>query len=278
MIFASVLDTATDALGGSLPRIGGALVLLVVGLVIARFVGRLARRALASVGGDELAERYRVHEVLARVGIQPPLSRLVGRVVWIVLAIVVVFAAVSLLGLGALSASLNAIILFLPKLVIALALVVAGAIVAQVVGDWIDRLAVQMGFGGPVGRIVQAVVFAIFILTALAQVGISTEFLTLLVAIVFVAAAFTVALAFGLGSRDVARQVSAGRYVGASFRIGQTISVDEIRGEIVALENAATVLRADDGETVRIPNHLLLESVVTLHDEGEGEPAGARRA
>lgn len=276
MILGGILDTAGETLGGALPRIGGALVLLVLGLVVARIVGRLSRRAFAVVGGDDLAERYRVHEVLARVGIQPPLSRVVGRVVWIVLAIVVVFAAVSLLGLGALSASLNAVVLFLPRLLIALALVVAGIIVAQFIGDWVDRLAVQMGLAGPVGRIVQAVIFAIFVLTALAQVGISTEFLTLLVAILFVAAAFTVALAFGLGSRDVARQVSAGRYVGASFRIGQTISVDDVRGEIVALENAATVLRGDDGQTVRIPNHLLLESVVRLHGEGEGGPADTR--
>jgi mechanosensitive ion channel-like protein len=278
MILGGILDTAGETLGGALPRIGGALVLLVLGLVVARIVGRLSRRALAAVGGDDLGERYRVHEVLARVGIQPPLSRVVGRVVWIVLAIVVVFAAVSLLGLGALSASLNEVVLFLPRLLIALALVVAGVIVAQFVGDWVDRLAVQMGLGGPVGRIIQGVVFAIFVLTALAQVGISTEFLTLLVGILFVAAAFTVALAFGLGSRDVARQVSAGRYVGASFRIGQTISVDDVRGEIVALEGAATVLRAEDGQTLRIPNHLLLESVVRLHDEGEGGPAGASRA
>jgi small-conductance mechanosensitive channel len=278
MILGGILDTAGETLGGALPRIGGALVLLVLGLVVARIIGRLSRRALAAVGGDDLGERYRVHEVLARVGIQPPLSRVVGRVVWIVLAIVVVFAAVSLLGLGALNASLNAVVLFLPRLLIALALVVAGVIVAQFVGDWVDRLAVQMGLAGPAGRIVQAVVFAIFLLTALAQVGISTAFLTLLVGILFVAAALTVALAFGLGSRDVARQVSAGRYVGASFRIGQTISVDDVRGEIVALENAATVLRAEDGQTLRIPNHLLLESVVRLHDEGDGGPAGASPA
>ena len=92
--------------------------------------------------------------------------------------------------------------------------------------------------------------FAIFVLTALAQVGISTQFLTLLVGIVFDAAALTVALAFGLGSCDVARQVSAGRYVSGAFRVGQTITVDGVRGEIVALESAATVVRADDGRTL----------------------------
>lgn len=268
---AEILDRAAATLGEALPRIGGAVLLLVLGLVVARLAGRLARRALEALGADTLADRFGVHEVLARVGIERPLSRLAGRIVRVVLTLVVIFAAVSLLGLGALSASLNAVVLFLPRLLVALVLVVVGAVVSQLVGDWVDRLARQMGLEGPIGRIAQVAVFIVFLLTAVAQVGVSTEFLTLLVAIVFVAAALTVSLAFGLGSRDVARQVSAGRYVGGSYRIGQTIAVDGVRGEIVALESAATVLRSDEGATLRVPNHLLLESVVSV-DEPPAEP------
>ncbi len=278
MIVAGILDDASRVLGEALPRIAGAVVLLLVGLVVARVAGRVVRRLLARLGVDDLAERFGVHETLARVGIQRPLSRLMGRIVRIAIGVAVVFAAVSLLGLAALSASLNEVFLFLPKLFVALALVVAGAIVSQIVGDRVDRIATQMALEGPIGRVVQVAIFAVFVVTALGQLGISTELMTALVGIVFVAVALTVALAFGLGSRDVAREVSAGRYVGGAFRVGQTISVDGIRGEIVALENAATVLRTADGTTVRVPNHLFLESVVTLHDEGEGGPVGASPA
>lgn len=275
MIVGGILDDAGRTLGEALPRIAGALVLLVVGLLVARILGRVARRMLARLGVDDLAERFGVHETLARVGIERPLSRLMGRIVRIAIVVVVVFAAISLLGLSALSASLNEVLLFLPKLFVALVLVVAGAIVSQIVGDRVDRLATQMAYEAPLGRVVQVAIFAVFLVTALAQLGISTELLTALVGIVFVGVALTVALAFGLGSREVAREVSAGRYVGGAFRVGQTISVSGIRGEIMALENAATVLRASDGTTVRVPNHLFLESVVTLHDDGEGEPVGA---
>ncbi len=270
---ARILESAGETLGEALPRIGGALLLLVVGLLVARLLGRFARRALDALGVDDLAERFGVHEVLERVGIERPFSRLMGRVVRIALSFVVVFAAVSLLGLAALSASLNEILMFLPKLLVALALVVAGAIVSQLVGDRVDRLATQMALGGPVGRIVQVAIFAVFLVTALAQLGISTGLLTALVGIVFVGVALTIALAFGLGSRDVARQVSAGRYVGSAFEVGQTISVDGIRGEIVALENAATVLRTEEGRTLRVPNHLLLESIVALEEEPTERPA-----
>ena len=266
VILTSILNPAERTLGESLPRLAGAVVLLVVGVLVARLAGLLARRALLALGADRLAERFGIHDVLARLGLERSLSRVIGILVRLALTVVVVFAAASALGLGALSASLNQVLLFLPKLVVAVVLVLAGVIIGQFAGNRVDRLADQMALGGPLGRLTQAAIVAIFVLTALAQLGISTEILTAILGIVIVALALAVALAFGLGSRDVAREVSAGRYVGGAFRVGQTISVDGIRGEIASLETAATVLRTDDGRTVRIPNHLLLESIVTLHD------------
>lgn len=272
-----ILENAADALGEALPGIGGALLLLVVGLLVAGIAGRLTRRSLGTLGVDDLAETSGVSDALARLGIDRSLSDLLGNVVRMAVAVVVVFAAVSLLGLAALSLSLNAILLFLPKLFIALVLVVVGAIVAQLVADRVDRIATQMAIAGPVGRVAQITIFAIFLVTALAQVGISTSALVTLVAIILTAGALTLALAFGLGSREMARQVTAGRYVTGVFSVGQTIGVGGIEGEIVALESAATVLRTDEGRSFRVPNHLLLESVVTLHEgRADGGSVGNR--
>jgi small-conductance mechanosensitive channel len=270
---ATIIDRAEETLGESLPRIGGALLLLVLGLVAAWLLGRLTTSALRAVEIDSLAERFGVHDVFERVGLERSLARLLGRVVRVMVAIVVVIAAVTLVGLGALSTSLNEAVLFLPKLLVALALVLIGVIVAEFVRDRIDLVADQMALGVPLGRAVQAVVLALFVLTGLALLGIPTEILTAMIGVVILAAALTLSLAFGLGSRDVARQLSAGRYVGAAFAIGQTISIDDVSGEIVALETAATVLRTADGRIVRVPNHLLLESIVTVQ-RPEGSPSG----
>jgi len=83
----------------------------------------------------------------------------------------------------------------------------------------------------------------------------------------------TFALAFGLGGRDFARAVSAGRYVRSAYEVGQDISLGEVRGRIEAIEGASTVVDSGDGRSVRIPNHLLLESIVTVH-AGESQPSG----
>jgi small-conductance mechanosensitive channel len=77
------------------------------------------------------------------------------------------------------------------------------------------------------------------------------------------------ALAFGLGGRDAARAMTAGRIVRQTYEPGQTVVVAGVRGEIVEVEAAATVLRTSLGLTVRVPNHLMVESVVELHDGRE---------
>ena len=271
VVAASIFDRARASLGESLPGILGAIVLLVVGLLLAMLAGRLTRRALVAMGLDGLAERYGVHDVIARLGFQRSLSHLIGTAVRVALSVVVLVASLSLLGLGALGASLNELVLFLPKAFVAIVLLLAGVVVGDFVRRWVDRVAEQMNVGGPLGAVAQAAVIALFALTALAQLGIPTEILTALLGLVLVAGSLTFALAFGLGGRDVARQLSAGRYVSGSFSIGQTITVAATTGEIVALENAAVLVRTDDGRTLRVPNHLLLESVVTLHDRPGGE-------
>ncbi len=266
LLAAGVLERAKASLGESLPGLAGALVLLVLGLLAAWILGRVASRALGAIGLDNLAERFGIHDVVERIGFERSLSRLIGRAVRLAVSVVVVMAAVSLLGLGALGRSLNEAVLFLPKLFVALALLLAGVILAEFARTRVDRLADQMDLGAPAGRMAQAIVIALFGLTALAQLGIPTEILTAVLGVVIVAAALTVALAFGLGGREVARQISAGRYVGGAFELGQTIGLGDVRGEIVAFESAATVLRTEEGRRVRVPNHLLLESMVVVEE------------
>jgi small-conductance mechanosensitive channel len=82
------------------------------------------------------------------------------------------------------------------------------------------------------------------------------------------------AIAFGLGGREVARALSASRYVRGAHSVGQEISVRDVRGEISAIEPAATVIRTRDGDEVRVPNHLLVESLVRVHGSAGGDGDG----
>ena len=261
----TLLDTAQEELGGFLPRLGGALVLLIVGLVIAALLGRLTRRALQKLGADTLAERWGIHRVLERAGLGQSISKLLGRALRIALSLIVILAALSLTGLQFLSVALNQAVLFLPKVLAAGALLLAGVVLGGFAREWVDRLAYQMDLPLPLGRVAQVVVVGVFAITAAAQVAVSTAILMVLVALLVAAIGATFALAFGLGGREVARELSAGRYLRTAYQTGQVISFGDVHGRIESIDTAATVLRTENG-TVRVPNNLLLGSVVTVHE------------
>jgi small-conductance mechanosensitive channel len=267
MTFATILDEAGNTLGGYLPRLGGALVLLLAGLLVASVIRRVLTKLLRAARLDELGERWGVHDVLENLGLGRSLAGLVARAVRIVIVFLVVFAALSLLGLEFLSDSLNGVILFLPRVFVALTLLVAGIVVGQIVRRQVDRLAQQMDIPGPLGALAETVVLGVFAITALAQLGIPTQVLLLLVAILLGAVGLTLALAFGIGGREMAREVSARRYVEGSFTVGEEVSVGGQRGRIAVIEATGTVLETNGGDRVRIPNSQLVASIVTLHGE-----------
>jgi small-conductance mechanosensitive channel len=261
---ADILGRAGDTLGDFLPQLGGALALLIIGLLVARLIGALVRRALTRARLDELAERWHVDETLERAGLRKSLAGLCGAVVRIVLSVVVVFAALTLLGLEPLSQSLNEAVLFLPKLILALVLVLGGILLSGLVRESVDRLTYQMDFPVPLGQLAQIATLAIFAIMAAVQIGVSAGVLIIVIAIIVAGVTATFAIAFGLGGREVARALNAGRFVRGAYDVGQTIEVGDLHGRIVAIEPDATVLGTDGGRRIRVPNHMLLESVVTI--------------
>jgi small-conductance mechanosensitive channel len=266
----SVLGQAGQDLGAFIPRLGGAIALLLIGLLLTRLIARLLLRAMQAAGLDRLADHGGVTSVLQASGLGGSLAGVIARAIRIFLTIVVVFAALSLLGLQFLSVSLNQAILELPRLFIAAALVLAGAVVAGAARQRTDRLTYQLDFPVPLGQIVQVSILAIFAIIAAAEIGISTELLLILIGVLVAAVAGTFTLAFGLGSRDVARALSAGRYLRHDYRVGQEIGFGDVRGRITRIQSTGTLLDAGEGRSIRVPNHMLIESVVTIYTDDRG--------
>lgn len=264
-LIATVLDQAGTELGSFLPRLGGALVLLVVGLLLAKVLCRITIRALRAAGLDDLAESWNVAGHLRRAGLPESFSEVAGKALRIALSIVVVFAALSLLGLEFLSESLNAGVLAIPKILIAGLLLLAGLVLGGMARLRVDRLTFQLDLPVSLGQVAQILIVAIFAITAAAQIAVSTAILLVLIAVVLAGVMAMLALAFGLGGQGVARELSAGRHARNAFSAGEEITVGEVRGRVIEVETMATVLEITGGDRVRIPNRMLVEGVVTVH-------------
>ena len=109
---------------------------------------------------------------------------------------------------------------------------------------------------------------AVFAFSAAAQIGLPTWILTGLLGLVVAAAAITLALAFGLEGRAPRRRSAPRARCATRWR-----RPDDHRrrraGRITAIESTATVLDPGDGSTVRVPNGMLLDAVVVIHDDAD---------
>ena len=228
-------------------------------------------------GLDRFAERSGTSELLAQAGLGTSLAALVGTAVRLTIVVIATFAALTLLGLAFLSDSLNEGIVYIPRLLAALALVLVGVVLGAFVRAWIDRSSAQLDFPVAIGPVVQVLIIVLFGVCAAAQAGVSVAPLTAIAIVLLGAIAVTLALAFGLGAREVARSLTSGRYARADFEVGQTIRVGDAARRDRAHRRSrdhAQVRR----DTIRIPNSMLVERIVIVEGAERGRRVTPERA
>ncbi|AHL75268.1 transporter [Stutzerimonas stutzeri] len=249
-----------------IPRLFGALLVVAVGFVVAKLLDTLLSKVLAKVGLDRLVAGTGVTKLLGRAGIRVPISVLIGRIVyWFVLLVFLVSAAESL-GLARVSATLDMLALYVPKVFGAGLILLVGILLAQLVNGLVRGAAEGVGleYASGLGRIAQGLVIIIIISVAIGQLEVKTELLNYVIAIALISVGLAVALALGLGSRELVSQILAGIYVRELYEVGQRVRLEglQLEGAIEEIGTAKTLLLTDDGELVSIANRVLLEQRV----------------
>lgn len=159
---------------------------------------------------------------------------------------------------------------YLPNVAVALVLLWLGAVLANLVEQLVRASFERIGLPNP-GALAKGafwLILGLAIILAADQLGVQTQALQrlLLVALVVVGAA--VALAAGLGGRELAGTVIAGRYVEERFDAGDRIVVGEYEGTITEIGLASTAVELDDGDSVEIPHTHLLSRPVRRRADG----------
>ncbi len=206
------LQQGFDAFFAFLPNLLAFLVILVIGYFVAKVLKSIVTKALEKLGMDRALHDSDAGKYVERVtpGASPSLG--VGRVVfWLVLAFFV-FTAVGALKIPALTTFMNDVLAYLPNVIAAIAIFVIAAAVAGLIAAGVAKL---MG-DTPTGKVVAAVVPSLILVIAafmiLEQLQIAPEIVRIAFAATIGALALGLALAFGLGGRDVAARMLEDAY------------------------------------------------------------------
>ena len=215
------LQQGLDAFFGFLPNLLGFLVILVIGWIVARIVKAVLVKALQGVGLDRALHSGSTGQYVERFSPGASPSRLIGSIAYWFILLGAISIAVSALKIAALTTFVSAIYSYLPNVIAALLIfVIAGALAGAVAG----LVAKVMG-DTPTGKLIAAVLPALIMTIAvfmiLNQLRIAPEIVMITYAAIIGAVALGMALAFGLGGRDVAARMLAGAYEKGQEQRGQ---------------------------------------------------------
>ncbi len=250
-----------------IPTLVGMVLVLAVGFVVARIVGRAVHALCDRIGVQTAAERGGLVESMKKVGIERSLSAIIGQIVFWLLMCVVLMASFNILNLPSLSATMETLVSYIPKLLAATAVVVIGLLLAGflrgVVATGADRVGITYADRLALGC--YYVLAVMTFITAFEQLGIKSVLLEQVILLAFGALAVGCGLALGLGGRDVVGGILAGYYVRQRLQSGDRVSVAGLEGTVREVGPVATVIETKGHGMVdrhTVPNTRMLNEAV----------------
>jgi len=255
-----------------LPNLFGALVLLLFGWLVARLVQFIIGGLLRRLRLDVLTERVGISRILSNAGLESSMSNLLARLAYWLILFVFVLAAAESLGLIGVTEMLNRLVGYLPNVLAAALILLLGSLVAQVIGDTLGKMTTEAGVaaGSALGQVVRYTLLVFTIVLALGQLGIQTDLLTIAASALVIATALALSLAFGIGSRDLARNIMAGYHARESFEEGQQLGLRGYTGQLMSIGTVKSVIKTRKG-LISLPNAALTEEEVIILNSGEAE-------
>jgi hypothetical protein len=202
------LEEGIYQIGEYVPRLAAALGILMAGFAIAKMVERGTDVALHRIGFDRWMREGGVTEALERAGTRlDPSSVLAKLVFWIVMLMVILLAA-DYFGIDAVSTLFGQLLAYIPNVIAAVIVLVLGILLGEFVKDLV--LASTGGLHGAVtlARAAKAAVILLAVFMAIGQLDIAEDIVLVFFIAVVGAAALAAGIAFGLGGRDVAAEVT----------------------------------------------------------------------
>jgi hypothetical protein len=192
-----------------LPRLVAALLLLIVGWILAKLLRRAAIKFLKMVRLDVAAEKAGIEDFLLKGGVRyTAVTLIAGLVYWFVL-LAVILAALNSLGLQSAAALFNRIVLYLPNVLAATLVLLFGSLLGRVVQSVSFTYLNNIGVEGAsfISHVAQWAIIIFVVSIALEQLSIGGVILVSAFQILFGAVCLALALAFGFGGRRWAAHI-----------------------------------------------------------------------
>ncbi len=239
------LENFYAGLTNMLPRVILALVIILLGYLIAIIVQKLTRRFILYLN-QGLNQQLKNSPL--NVDLKNSAAFISRTIFWIIIVISLLIC-LHVLKLEFLSNWFERVVVFLPNVLVAVIIVFAGIIAGRLLGDLITSGASRNLISNAkyLGNFVRYFILFIALVIAVDQLGVDIGFLTNLFSIILASLLFGASLAFGLGARTSVSNILGSYYARKSYPLGTRIRIGETEGTIIKIADSAISLETESG-------------------------------
>ncbi|HUX26045.1 MAG TPA: hypothetical protein VMV87_15700 [Burkholderiales bacterium] len=196
-------------IGEFLPKLALAIGVLIAGWLLAKFAMFATEKALRAINFDVLTERAGLDGFLHQGGVESDTTRILGLLIYWLVILAALIIGFNGMGLTYITGLLGQIVLFVPKVIVALLILSFGAYFARFVGNAVITYCknIAMQDAEVLGKLAQYAIMTFVVLIALDQVNVGGDIVRESFLIILAGVVFAVALAFGLGGKDAATEL-----------------------------------------------------------------------
>ena len=251
-----------DATIAAVPKVIVGILLTVAALLIAKLLERVLRQSLVKMRFDDMMAKAGIDEALHSLGIRQALSSVIPRLAYFLILLILARTAGDALGMEAISSAIGAFFAYLPNIFAAVVLLILGSTAGQFVGQIVAQSAESAGidFAPALGKLMSGAILFVCAMMAIGQLKIDTEIVRIVTTLVLGGAALAFGLSFGLGTRDVVRNVAAGFYARKVLVMGKPLEIAGQQGVLSAITATHLVLQSE-GRATTVSNATVLDHI-----------------
>ena len=247
-----------------LPKLLLAIILLVIGYVVAKLLAKTVSILFSKLGVDGVLERSGFTAQLRKAGIKSVPGAFVATLLFWLTMLFVIKVAAQAASIRDISDIIVAIISFMPNAITAALIMLFGFIVADVIKNAVFNALDEQGleYARTLSKIIFGFIFILILTVALAKINIQTELLNATVKIILGALGLALALSLGLGLKRMAGSIVSGVYSRDIYKVGTEIEFEGENLTISGVGPVTTKLKRSDGGFVIVPNEKLISEPV----------------
>lgn len=266
LTFQSLSNIFKD-IAAALPGIFGAFIVMIFGWLIIKVTTFVLKRIFKAIKLDRFSQKINDAKLFGDADLKVDISKVLVTFIKVLLWLVFIIVASDIMGLTIISSEIANLLRYLPILLSALVIFMIGLYLAKIIKETIIKVFDSIGMGG--GKILGNVLFYLIIvfvsITALNQAGVDTEIVTNNFTIILGAFLLAIALALGLGSREVVGDLLRTFYTRKIYEIGDKVTIGKLEGTVVGIDNISMIIKTKTGKVV-VPIRKVVEKTVTVDE------------